>query len=187
MLRSSLRQPPSHQTIYPAPAVSQSTAMVMGTMVPSRQLYTRDLQPGAVQSTPPYLGTSVGYALGSAPPPQFSSQSFWGSYGGVPHGAPSHQFAQSPQGSSYHYSLFPRTSPRENVTSESASIAYIPGLQLPPIRPAPAGTVTEPALAQQRRISAHPTQGSPQPPATNSMTGQRDAKRPRMDIQGILD
>lgn len=68
--------------------------------------------------------------------------------------------------------------------------------QLPPILPAPPGTTIDPAIAQQQRHTQPPgmlySQFPPPPrPATTqaegrSESGEREAKRPKMDIQGIL-
>ena len=185
--RPSFRPTTSHQTIYPAPTVSQSPATAMGIMATSRHSYTRDTPPGAVQSLNQYHRASGGYAVGSLVPEQPTSQMYWGSYGGMTQAAPAQHYVPSTQGPSYAYPPFARTSAGEFMASEPTPNMYASTLQLPPIRPAPGSTATEPTLAQQQRYTGFPTQYNPEPSPINGSSEQPDPKRPRMDIKGILD
>lgn len=111
---------------------------------------------------------------------------------------PSYGYA-SDQGlpsSQYSNPLFPRRSVPSQVpyATQQGNYGGNP-FQLPPILPAPPGTTVDPAIAQQQRYSHPPNMlyshfPPPRPAATQPEgrreSGEREAKRPKMDIKGIL-
>lgn len=98
--------------------------------------------------------------------------------------------------SQYSNPLFPRRPVPSPIPYNAQQGNYGPNpFQLPPILPAPPGTTVDPAIAQQQRYSQPPSllysQYPPSRPATTQPearreSGERESKRPKMDIQGIL-
>lgn len=121
------------------------------------------------------------------------------SMGTIPqYGYPIHGLASDAgmPASQYSNPLFPRRPMASQSSANPQQINYGGApFQLPPILPAPAGTTMVPAIAQQQRHS-QPLGGLyGQTPSSRPVTaqsdgrsesGEREPKRPRMDIRGIL-
>lgn len=153
--------------------------------------------PYAAASTAPSLAVAQGHFATATRPPSFP---------------PIHQAAllpstnpQQPYGyandpglpiTQYSNPLFPRRPVPSQTPYGSQPGNYGPNpFQLPPILPAPPGTNMDPAIAQQQRYSQPPTMPYSQYPPSRPVTtqpegrresGERESKRPKMDIQGIL-
>jgi hypothetical protein len=91
------------------------------------------------------------------------------------------------QGPAYGYSnpIFPRL-PSSTLPSEPLPTQQNPAsFQLPPLNLSTASGVIDPEIEPQRSQQAHvPSQGVQG--SRRDDTSERDAKRPKMDIQGIL-
>lgn len=96
--------------------------------------------------------------------------------------------------SDYPNPLFPRRPvASQQYPNPTAGDYGAPPLQLPPIRPAPPGTNIDPAVAQQQRhfqphLEQYGQPASSRVPASHSGgdSEERNLKRPKMDIRGIL-
>ena len=173
---------PSFSSIYAQPTIASTSTTAMGTMTPmERSSYPiptpQPQQSYSMQAQMGY-GTS-GYETYQQPQTQARN---------YPSYIPQQQY-NAPTQQSYAYSSFQRPTPVPPVPEEGPVGLYgSSSLQLPPIRPAPQGQSVEPAMAQQQR-QAHP-QGQYYTVDQRSQQGaseRPDAKRPRMDIRGILD
>ncbi|EXJ84638.1 hypothetical protein A1O3_05308 [Capronia epimyces CBS 606.96] len=172
--RASLRGPP-FQSIYAQPSISPSPATALGTFIPPSRQYPPGPASMPGQPPSPYsprhsesaLRSVASYAGGynSYPPPQ-------GQMGPLSH-------------VTYSNPIFPRH-PGEPLAPMQGSTS----LQLPPIRPPPAGPI-DPAITHPPPPLPPPHQPVQQPPrreqdGRGDGTQEPDPKRPKWDIQGIL-
>ncbi len=182
---------PSSFGMYAPPSVSSSYATASGTTYyPSAQR-----PPSSSSSLPssqppsPYYQTP---SAGASPEGPFQTARGYGRrHGGQ---TPTQEF-YPPTAGPYHVSLFPRPSAQQPAPSEVPASVYTPQqsiapeLQLPPIRPAPPGAYTNPAMAQQQQRQAQQQQerDSQMPGrAGDNGTRQPDPKRPRMSLGDIV-
>ena len=166
----------------------QSSATVAGTIIPPRHNYAYEHPSTAMQSLASYSRTNTGYGgLGGHEPNMAPS---WSSYASI---APSPLPVSAPQLAtnipnpnrypSYHGATYSMSSRPENIPASYDAV----NVQLPPIRPAYAGHPVEPSALQQSRPDYHQHGSGGSVPTTNGTSQQPDAKRPRMDIRGILE
>lgn len=181
------RHGPGSHTAYAPPTVSQSSIGAIGTMIPPPQSFPRDLAPAGPQSVGSFLSQMTAYGS-TARPGQDSqpAQPAWTTYTNPPPPPPPPPSStQAP----YHYSLFPRAtgiSPTINMAGPEGGY-HASSLRLPPILPAPAGPYSEIAAVPQPLSRLQPAAPATSgPPGPESASRQRDHKRPRMDIKGIL-
>jgi hypothetical protein len=188
---------PSPFAMYAPPSVSPSYATASGTTYnppaqrpPSSSSSLPSSQPPSPYYQTPSLGTS----------PEVPLQVGRGYVGGYGHQIPTQEF-YPPSTGPYHVSLFPRPTAQQQAPFEAPASAYAPQqsiapeLQLPPIRPAPPGTYTNPAMAQQQQRQAQQQQQQQQEqegratgrPSDNGTTRQPDPKRPRMSLGNIVN
>ena len=166
----------------------QSSATAAGTILSPRHGYAYEHPSTAMQSLNSYSRTTPGYGSLGGPEPTMAPS--WSSYASI---APSPLPVSAPQitasapnptrYSPYHganYSMAPRL--------EHIPASYDPvNVQLPPIRPAYPSHPAEASATQQRRPEYHQQVSGTQVPSTNGISQQPEAKRPRMDIRGILE
>ena len=171
-----LPQPTTARMPYPPPyaqpSIAHSTATAQGRFSSSHRppsFPSTVLQPHMIHQAPPPQGPAYGYAPTGHQGPVYSSSEY-----------PNPLFPRRPLTSQ------PYTNPPQGTYG---SAPY----QLPPILPAPPGTNIDPAIAQQQRhFPMQPEQPSqqflPRPSALQPGDGteDRDPKRPKMDIKGIL-
>ncbi|KIY01753.1 uncharacterized protein Z520_01891 [Fonsecaea multimorphosa CBS 102226] len=165
--------PRSAFTLHAAPSISPSLAMAEGTFIPSSsRQYHGGLAPMPGQAPSSYNT--------SQPESTFRPMSYGGSY--------NYPAQQGQLGPAYYTPnpIFSR--PPSSLSSEQLPpLSTSSSLQLPPILPAPPAPPApiDPAIVQQ-----HPQQTLPSPRgqqgSRNEGTQEPDAKRPKMDIQGIL-
>ncbi|KAK5955792.1 hypothetical protein OHC33_003433 [Knufia fluminis] len=176
---------------------------LLPTPTPGRMLYPSPYgQPSIAQST----ATARGQFSSSQRPLSFPStsstnqQAHMAPQAVAPAQGPMYGYANTGQpgmpypSSDYPNPLFPRRPVAPHSYSHPAAGHYgMPQLQLPPILPAPPGINVDPAIAQQQRHfqPQHVPYGQPassRPAASQPGRGseERDPKRPKMDIQGIL-
>jgi hypothetical protein len=196
--RPQLALAPSPFGMYAPPSVSSSQTTVSGTT------YTPSTQrpPSSSSSLPssqppsPYYQTP---SAGTSPEGQLQvTRGYPGGYGGQ---TPAQEF-YPPSTGPYSVSLFPRPGPQQQAPFEVPASVYTPQqsiapeLQLPPIRPAPPGSYTNPAMAQQQQRRAQQQQQqqqqerdsrAPGRPGDNGTTRQPDSKRPRMSLGNIVN
>lgn len=191
ILRPPMALPPSPFGMYAPPSLSSSYATALGTTYhPSAQR-----PPSSSSSLPSSQPASPYYqtpSAGTSPEGPFSSTRVYG--GGQGHQTPTQDF-YPPSTGPYNASLFPRPTVQQEATFEAPASVYTPQqsiapeLQLPPIRPAPPGAYTNPAMAQQQQRQAQQQQEregrAPGRPSDNG-TRQPDAKRPRMSLGNIV-
>lgn len=165
---------PTFQSMYAQPSISSSPATAVGTFTSSRQYGAPGPTPIPGQA-PPYSPPQSESALRSI------ASSYSGMYNYPP---PQGQMGPPPQ-MTYSNPIFPRPSGPASLPGETLPPLGGPSsLQLPPIRPAPTGPI-DPAITQQGQQHTDP--GSQQSHgSSNDGTQEPDAKRPKMDIQGIL-
>lgn len=157
--------------MYASASISPSHATAAGTFTsPTRQY--------------PPLGMSIpGQAPASYSPRQ--SGSAMSTMAGYAYPYPHPGQMGPPTQMTYSNPIFPRPTGAGSYSSETLPPFGGPAtLQLPPIRPAPTGPI-DPAITQQ---SQQQTQQPPQQAegSRDDGTQERDPKRPKMDIQGIL-
>ena len=183
---------PSPFGMYAPPSVNSSFATAAATTYsPSAQRPSSSSSLPSSQPLSPYYQTP---SAGTSPEGQ--SQRAPG-YGGGYGGHTSTQEIYPPSTGSYTVSLFPRPSAQQYGPFEAPASVYTPQrsiapeLQLPPIRPAPPGTYTNPAMAQQQERQAQQQQEresrAPGRPNDNGTTRQPDPKRPRMSLGNIVN
>lgn len=158
---------------YAQPSIAQSTATAQGQFSSSQRPLsfppTNQQAPMIPQCGPPSSGPMYGYS-----PVEHARATY-----------------SSPD---YPNPLFPRrTLASQQYTIPAAGNYGAPALQLPPILPAPPRTTIAPAIAQQQRsfqpqLEQHGRPGFPRAPASQfgDDSDERDPKRPKMDIRGIL-
>jgi hypothetical protein len=164
--RTQMRPGQGYQ-MYAPPSIQPSPATAMGSFVPPRQY-------GSAQ---PMMGTQPPSPYMMSPSEPSRPTSLYGSGYGYP--SPQEQMGMQNQ-PYYAAPIFPRTQlpppPSEQTMAPS-------NLQLPPIRGPAERSPIDPALMQQP-----PSQDpSPQQASSSGTTRQPDPKRPRMDLQRILD
>lgn len=185
---------PSPFGMYAPPSVSSTYATASGTtynISAQRPPSSSSSLPSSQPPSPHYQTPSTGT---SPEGPFHSARSYRGGYG-------SQTAAQEyyPQNTGpYNVSLFPRPQAHHHHTpfEVPASVytpqqSIAPELQLPPIRPAPPGTYTNPAMAQQQQRQAQQQQERESRvagrPGGDNGTRQPDPKRPRMSLGNIVN
>ncbi|RVX67655.1 hypothetical protein B0A52_08184 [Exophiala mesophila] len=174
-----LRPHPLHSQRVPFPPIMYAPPSVSPTHITATGTFT--------SPTPQYSSgpTSIGQAPGSYHPPQTDPLRPLSSYSGMSNYPPLHNQIP-PHQTHYSNPIFSRPSLPQSSVGDSLPPLHGPGsLQLPPIRQsAPIGPI-DPAISEQ--------QNRPQSQqSTRGEQGRRDrsqepqAKRPKMDIQGIL-
>ena len=159
---------------YAPPSVSRSTATAQGQFSSSH----RPLSFPPTTQQPPII-------------PQCGPQASGSMYGYAPSGHPGVAYP----GSDYPNPMFPRRPvASQQYTNPQAGNYGAPAFQLPPMRPAPPGTSIDPTVAQrqhhfQPQIEQYGQLASSRVPASQpgGDSDERNPKRPRMDIRGILD
>lgn len=170
--RSQFRPSQSYQ-MYATPSIQPSSATAMGSFVPSSRQYGSAQPLSGIQAPPSYVLSSSDPSRGMSLYP-----------GGYSYPAPQEQIgAQPPQ--MFSNPIFPRAQLPVPQGEGGSSMMGSASLQLPPIRATTERSPIDPALVQPRRTSQeiYPReQGS-----GNGTTRQPDPKRPKMDIQRILE
>ena len=188
---------PGPSGMYAPASVSSSYATASGTTynpASRRPVSSSSSVPSSLPSSPYYQTPSAGT---SPEGPLQRARSYRGGYiSQMPH-IPSQEF-YPPSTGPYNVSLFPRTTPQHHGTFEVPTSAYTPHqsiapeLQLPPIRPAPPGAYTNPAMAQQQQRLAQQQQQErdtrvpPRSGDNGGSTRQPDSKRPKMSLGDIV-
>ncbi|ERF71514.1 hypothetical protein EPUS_00503 [Endocarpon pusillum Z07020] len=185
---------PSPYGMYAPPSVGSSYATASGTTynpAAQRPPSSSSSLPSSQPPSPYYQTPSAG----RSPEQQFPrGRGYRGSYSGQA----SPQEFYPPITGSYNVSLFPRTSVQQQGLFEVPASLYTPQqsiapeLQLPPIRPAPPGAYTDPAMAQQQQRQAQQQHQEREGraagrPGDNGTTRQPDPKRPRMSLGNIVN
>lgn len=184
---------PSPYGLYAPPSGGSNYGRVSGTSsnppaqhAPSSSSSLAPPRPPSPQYQTPSTGTG---SEGARP----SGRGYSGGYGHRPPRQELYPSSNSP----YSASLFPPPSMMQQASFETAASAYTPQqsiapeLQLPPIRPAPPGGYTNPAMAQhQQRQAQHQQERDsrvPGRPGDNAMARQSESKRPRMSLGNIVN
>ncbi|KAK5210926.1 hypothetical protein LTR99_004554 [Exophiala xenobiotica] len=157
--------------MYAPASISPSPATAAGTFTsPTRQY--------------PPLGMSI---PGQAPPsysPRHSDPPMRG-VGGYVYPYPHQGQMGPPPQMTYSNPIFPRPTGMGSYSNETLPpFGGQASLQLPPIRPAPTGPI-DPAITQQTQQQMQQTPQQAED-SRDDGTQERDPKRPKMDIQGIL-
>lgn len=161
-LYGGLQSPYAAPSVAPSPMTATATGFSYSTRPQSTSSNISTQPPSPYIAHPGYLSQGL--------PRQ--SQSFTG-YSYHPVEMPPNTQALYPS------PIFPREQMAQTVHGEGQ---YHAGLQLPPIRPSQRSPV-DPTMLQQ----TNPAQTSQhQDPSRRQGSGERDPKRPKMDIQGIL-
>lgn len=163
----------SYPSAYAPPSIGHSPALALGQMASARDL-PRIPQNHSTSESPYTMPAGASPQYGYYQPQGMASQPYPGA-------------------------IFPRSSTSQQIPTDAPSGYYgTSSLQLPPILPAPAGSSMRPALAQQHQYpqtmgqshqqssphEQHYGQGAQQ--QSRASEQERDFKRPKMDIQGIL-
>jgi hypothetical protein len=183
---------PSSFGTYAPPSVSSSYATVSGTTYTPAARRPASSSSSLYSSQPPSPHYQTPSAGTSPEGPYQSTRGYRGDYGFQ---TPTQDFHPQSTGP-YNVSLFPRSSAQQQAPFEAPASVYAPQqsiapeLQLPPIRPAPPGAYTNPAMAQQQQRQAQQQQErdtrAPGRPSDNG-TRQPDPKRPRMSLGNIVN
>lgn len=158
---------------YAPPSIARSTATAQGQFSSSHR--------------PPSFPSTV-----QQPPiiPHCGPQASGTMYGYAPSGHPGVPYPSS----DYPNPMFPRRYvASQQYTNQTAGHYGAPPLQLPPMRPTPPGTNIDPATAQrqhhfQPQLEHYGQPASSRVPVSQPVedSDERNSKRPRMDIRGIL-
>jgi hypothetical protein len=177
--------------IYASASVSSSFATASGTTYNPVSQRPPSSSSSLISSQPPspYYQTPSAGTSPEGPLPR--------GYTGGYRGQPTAQEFYPPSTGPYSVSLFPRPASRQQPPFELPPSPYAPQqsiapeLQLPPIRPAPEGAYTNPAMAQQQQRQAQQQQERDSrmqgQAGGNGATRQPDPKRPRMSVKSIVN
>jgi hypothetical protein len=181
--------------MYASPSISSTNAPASGIAYygsgyrpPSSSSSIQTSQPQSPYHLSPFAGTSPEAG------PFVRSRDYGGA---LARQVPTSQSYPPASTSAYHPPLYPRPSAEATLPETRASIYYRPQqpmsseFQLPPILPAPPGSHTDPAMAQQQLRQSEQQRGwdtgtMAHPGDNTRTTRQPDAKRPRMSLGNIV-